>query len=97
MFVNADTVRTHFLVYAYFDALVKWTGQEQVTRGHRSFDKESQTFCSLGNNIVYIFPQLETLKKLSIGEDSVKWFVEEMMQFEKAALAFYYEENWLQF
>ena len=64
------------MVYADFEALVKSTGQDQATPGHRSFDYESQTHCSVGYTIVSTFPQIERLYKFKMGEDCLKWFVD---------------------
>ena len=48
----------------------------------------SQARCSVGYAIVSSFPQFERLYKFKMGEDCVKWFVDEMMQFEKEAMGF---------
>ena len=45
------------MVYADFEALVIPTGQDHPEGGHRSFDYESQTPCSVGYYIVSTFPQ----------------------------------------
>ena len=84
------------MLYADFEALVKSTGQDHGTRGHKSFDYESQTPCSVGYTIVSTFPRFERLYKFHMGEDCVKWFVDEMRQFEKEAMGFYYDEKRLQ-
>ena len=78
---------------ADFEALVKSTGQDQ---GDRSFDYESQTPCSVGYTIVSTFPQFDRLYKFKLGEDCVQWFVDEMMDFEKVAMTFFYDEKRLQ-
>ena len=41
-------------------------------------------------------PQFERLYQFHMGEDCVKWFVDEIRQFEKEAMGFYYDEKRLQ-
>ena len=48
-----------FVVYPDFEARVITTGQDHATRGHRSFDYESQTPCTVGYEIVSTFPQIQ--------------------------------------
>ena len=83
-------------MYADFEALVKSTGQDHATRGHKSFDYESQTPCSVGYTIVSTFPQFERLYKFKTEEDCVKWFVDQMRSLVKDAIAFYYDKKRLQ-
>ena len=77
-----------FVVYADFEALVIPTGQEHPERGHRSFDYESQTPCSVGYHIVSTFPQFNIGYQARMGEDCVKWMIAELMEFEKKAMKF---------
>ena len=72
------------------------TGQEHPERGHRSFDYESQTPCSVGYHIVSTFPQFNIGYQSRMGEDCVKWLIAELMEFEKKAMKFYYDEQRLQ-
>ena len=66
---------------ADFEALVKSTGHDHATRGHKSFDYEHQTPVSVGYCIVSSFPQFEVVYKSKVGEDCVKWFIEELLEF----------------
>ena len=90
-------------MYPDLEALLKSRAQDQATRGHRFFDYESQTPCSVGYTIVSTFPQFERYYKIRVGEDCVKLFVHEMIELENDAMGFYYEEkrlqwdNWLAF
>ena len=73
--------------YAEFEPLVIPTGQDHATR-HRSFDKESQTSCSVGYYIVSTFPHFNKGYKHELGEGCVKWFSEEKQDFVKEAMKF---------
>ena len=64
-----------FVVYTDFQALVVPTGQEHAERGHRFFDYESQTPCSVGYYIVSSFPQFNVGYQCQMGEDCVKWLI----------------------
>ena len=85
-----------FVVYAHFEALVIPTGQEHPERGHRSFDYECQTPCSVGYYIVSTFPQFNNGYQARMGEDCLKWLITELMGFEKKAMQFYNDEKRLQ-
>ena len=51
---------------------------------------------SVGYCIVSSFPQFEVVYKSKVGEDCVKWFIEELLEFERQSMSFYYEEKRLE-
>ena len=51
----------------------------------------------IGPSIMILhLPPIREVVQVQDGEDCVKWFVDEMMDFEKDAMAFYYDEKRLQ-
>ena len=75
---------------------MKSTGQDNATQGHKPFDYEHQTPVSVGYCIVSSFPQFEVVYKSKVGEDWVNWFIKELLEFEKQAMSFYYDEKRLE-
>ena len=50
----------------------------------------------MGYHIVSTFPQFNIGYQARMGEDCVKWLIAELMEFEKKAMKFYYDEERLQ-
>ena len=85
--------RAPFVVYADFEALVKATDRAGPERGHNSFDYEVQPPCSMGYKIVSTFAQFDRPFQFYIGEDCVDVFIDRMLDFEKEAMEYYYDQN----
>ena len=47
------------VVYSDFEALVKEKEIDHPTRGHKSFDYETQTPCSVGYKVISLFRELD--------------------------------------
>ena len=87
------TVRAPFIVYADFEALVKASDIYHPVRGHKTFDYETQTPCSVGFNVVSCFPRYNGQYQYHLGEDCVDWFLDSMLQLAQDAMIFYFDEK----
>ena len=77
--------RVAMVVYADFEALVKQTDLDHPTRGHKSFDYETQTPCLVGFKVISLFPELEGDYQSYVGEDCVEWFLQQMFDLQQKA------------
>ena len=80
-------------VYADFEALVKQTDLDHPTRGHKSFDYETQTPCSVGYKVISLIPELEGDYQSYVGEDCVEWFLQQMFDLQQKAFAIYFDDK----
>ena len=85
--------RAPFVVYADFEALVKPTDRVRPDHGHNTFDYEVQTPCSVGYKIKSNFPLFDRPFQFYIGEDCVDVFLDRMLDFEKEAMQYYFDEH----
>ena len=56
-------------VYADFEALVKQTDLDHPTRGHRSFEFETQTASSVGYKVISLIAELVGDYQSNVGEE----------------------------
>ena len=87
------TVRAPFIVYADFEALVIASDRTGPDRGHKSFDYETQIPCSVAYYVVSCFPQFTNKFDSHDGPDCVDWFLDRMLELQKEAIHFYYDEK----
>ena len=91
--LNRYTARAPFIVYADFEALVKASEINHPVRGHKTFDYETQTPCSVGYNVVSCFPQYNGKYESHLGGDCVEWFLDSMLQLAQDAMNYYFDEK----
>ena len=85
--------RAPIVVYADFEAFINPTGNTHPNRGHKTFEYELQTPCSVGWKIISVVPQFERDYQSKVGDDCVEFFLARMHEFAEEAIKFLWDET----